>query len=171
MAANPAATWWVVGPPPERSGPGQVVQVANGSAEYNALLNFQTLTIHGHVVTRYYGPFASEADAKKAHPVAGLAWIGTLIGAAAGAGGAAAGGNGAQVPQAAAGGSAAGGAAGDAAASGINAIGDFFNRLSQANTWLRVVKVVVGGALLLEGILRMTGAQTTIVSAAKRALL
>lgn len=36
--------------------------------------------------------------------------------------------------------------------SGINAIGDFFNRLTQAQTWIRVGEVVAGGLLLYLGL-------------------
>ena len=39
---------------------------------------------------------------------------------------------------------------------GINAIGDFFTRLSQGNTWLRVGEVLAGGLLLTAGVIAIT---------------
>jgi len=36
--------------------------------------------------------------------------------------------------------------------SGINAVGDFFNKLSQPNTWIRVAEFTAGGVLLIVGL-------------------
>lgn len=41
---------------------------------------------------------------------------------------------------------------------GLAAIGDFFSRITEANTWIRLVKVVVGGVLVIAGLVHMTGA-------------
>jgi hypothetical protein len=51
---------------------------------------------------------------------------------------------------------------------GINAIGDFFNRLTDKNTWIRFAKIVVGGALLIIGLAHMTGADNAVASAARK---
>jgi hypothetical protein len=44
---------------------------------------------------------------------------------------------------------------------GINAVGDFFMRLTQANTWLRIGEVAIGILLLAVGIASMTHAIPT----------
>jgi hypothetical protein len=54
---------------------------------------------------------------------------------------------------------------------GINAIGNFFNNLGNSNTWIRVAKVAVGGALLIIGLAHMTGATNSIATAARKAPL
>ena len=51
---------------------------------------------------------------------------------------------------------------------GLSSIGDFFQRLTQANTWIRIAKAVVGGALVLIGLAHMTGASDAISSAARK---
>jgi len=51
---------------------------------------------------------------------------------------------------------------------GVNAIGDFFSRLSQASTWIRVTEVVLGAALLLIGLAKLA-AGTSIGKAAIKA--
>lgn len=51
---------------------------------------------------------------------------------------------------------------------GVGAIGDFFNRLTQGNTWLRVGEVVVGLMILYIG-LKATTAQTPVGNAVKSA--
>lgn len=50
---------------------------------------------------------------------------------------------------------------------GVAAIGDFFSRLTEANTWLRVGEVVLGIILLGIGVARITGAQNAISSVVK----
>jgi hypothetical protein len=51
--------------------------------------------------------------------------------------------------------------------SGLAAIGDFFGRLSEGNTWIRVGKVAVGGALLMIGLAHMTGAENKVAQIAR----
>lgn len=41
---------------------------------------------------------------------------------------------------------------------GITAIGDFFQRLTQANTWIRIGEVVIGILLIAVGISKISGA-------------
>lgn len=50
---------------------------------------------------------------------------------------------------------------------GLAAIGDFFGRLSEANTWLRVGEVLIGIILLGIGVARITGAQNIVSTAVK----
>jgi hypothetical protein len=54
------------------------------------------------------------------------------------------------------------------ALSGIDAIGAFFNALGDANTWIRVSKVVVGGLLLVIGLVHITGADNAVASLARK---
>lgn len=53
----------------------------------------------------------------------------------------------------------------------LAAIGDFLARLADASTWVRVAKVVVGGALLLIGLAHITGADNAVAAAARKAPL
>lgn len=58
--------------------------------------------------------------------------------------------------------------------SGLAAIGDFFQRLTQAGTWIRVGEVLLGAALIIVGLARMasgTAAGRTAVKAAKVAAI
>jgi hypothetical protein len=41
--------------------------------------------------------------------------------------------------------------------SGINAVGDFFQRLTQGSTWIRIAEVVIGFLLLTVGLSKLTG--------------
>ena len=52
--------------------------------------------------------------------------------------------------------------------SGINAIGQFFNNLTHANTWIRVAKVIIGGALVIVGLVHITGVGGTAADAARK---
>jgi hypothetical protein len=45
---------------------------------------------------------------------------------------------------------------------GINAVGGFFNGLTEAGTWIRVAKVVIGATLIIVGLARLTGADKAI---------
>lgn len=49
----------------------------------------------------------------------------------------------------------------------LKSIGDFFGRLTEASTWIRIGKVLVGGALLLIGLAHITGADNQIANAAR----
>ena len=52
--------------------------------------------------------------------------------------------------------------------SGLNAIGAFFNDLTSSNLWIRAAKIIVGGALLIVGLVHITGADNAIASAARK---
>jgi hypothetical protein len=54
--------------------------------------------------------------------------------------------------------SVAAGAAADAGLTGLNAIGDFASRLTQAHTWERVAEVLLGVILIAVGLAHMTRA-------------
>jgi O6-methylguanine-DNA--protein-cysteine methyltransferase len=50
---------------------------------------------------------------------------------------------------------------------GLSQIGDFFSALSQKNTWVRVLKIMVGGTLVIVGLAHMTGASNAVATAAR----
>src|ERR1700722_14753379 len=50
------------------------------------------------------------------------------------------------------------------------ALTGFISSLENSGTWVRVAKVVIGGALVIIGLARMTGADGAVGSAAKRAV-
>ena len=50
----------------------------------------------------------------------------------------------------------------------LGEIGDFFNALTQKNTWIRIAKVVIGGSLLIIGIAHMTGAEDVVSRTARK---
>jgi hypothetical protein len=57
---------------------------------------------------------------------------------------------------------------------GLAAVGDFFQRLTQAGTWARVGQVVLGAALIIIGLARMasgTAAGSAAVKAGKAAAI
>lgn len=51
---------------------------------------------------------------------------------------------------------------------GLGQIGGFFSSLSQKNTWIRVLKVVAGGALVIIGLSHMTGSSDAVSTAARK---
>jgi len=51
--------------------------------------------------------------------------------------------------------------------SGLAAIGAFFAGLSEKNTWVRVAKVVVGGAMVLIGLAKLTGLDDKVAGLGK----
>jgi hypothetical protein len=51
---------------------------------------------------------------------------------------------------------------------GLAAIGQFFTSLGEANTWIRVAKVVVGGVMLIVGLVHITGAGGGLADAARK---
>lgn len=50
-------------------------------------------------------------------------------------------------------------------------VGDFLGKLGQANTWLRVLKVVIGVVLVIVGLVQLTHAQKLIETAGEAAAL
>lgn len=49
----------------------------------------------------------------------------------------------------------------------LGEIGDFFSRLTQANTWIRIGKILLGGALVLIGLAHLTGAENKVMDVAR----
>ena len=50
----------------------------------------------------------------------------------------------------------------------LAAIAGFFSALGNANTWIRVAKVVVGGVLLIVGLVHITGVDNAAASVARK---
>lgn len=50
--------------------------------------------------------------------------------------------------------------------SGINAVGDFANKLTQANTWLRIAEGLLGIVLIAVALAKLTGVDNAIQKAA-----
>jgi hypothetical protein len=53
-------------------------------------------------------------------------------------------------------------------AQGINAVGNFFNKLSEGNVWLRIGEFVLGAALLAVALGKLTGVDTGVINVAKK---
>ena len=53
------------------------------------------------------------------------------------------------------------------ALSGLDAIGNFFSQLGQANTWIRIGEVLLGIVLIGIGLARITGTQNAVSSIVK----
>lgn len=56
----------------------------------------------------------------------------------------------------------------EAPLTGIDAVGAFFNDLTNSGTWIRVAKVLVGGLLLVIGLVHITGADNAVASVARK---
>jgi hypothetical protein len=155
--------WFVVAPAGESEGSfldpkipanTRLAEVAVGSAAYNAWVNNGSYDGWEVVI----GPFSTEAQAKAAHPPAGLSAI--LTAAELGA---------TTAVQSAAGGEP--NLPGPEISNPLDAlvqIGDFFGTLTQANTWVRVAKVLIGATLVIVGIAHMTGSDHVIAQAARK---
>jgi hypothetical protein len=51
---------------------------------------------------------------------------------------------------------------------GVAAIGDFFQRLTQENTWIRTAEVVIGALLIISGLMKLSGAGADIGDIVKK---
>jgi hypothetical protein len=58
-----------------------------------------------------------------------------------------------------------------AAESAATAVPDFLSRLTSANLWIRVLKVVVGLVMIISGLVQLTHASKLLGPAAKAAVL
>ena len=61
------------------------------------------------------------------------------------------------------------GSAAQATHTGIDAVGAFFNRLTEANTWLRIAEGALGIILIAVALAKLTGADNAIAKTAKTA--
>jgi hypothetical protein len=51
---------------------------------------------------------------------------------------------------------------------GLSQVGDFFDALTQRNTWIRVAKILVGGVLVIIGLAHISGAGNAVATVAKK---
>lgn len=51
---------------------------------------------------------------------------------------------------------------------GVAAIGDFFSRLTQGNTWIRAGEVILGVMLIISGVMKLSGADSDIKDIIKK---
>lgn len=146
--------WWVVVPPAEQNastipGDAKIISTPEGSAAYNTLLNTDsgTVQVGGQPYVRYMGPFATKADAQNAKP-GNLTIVPGYTVTPSG-----------QV---------------QGPLSGLAAIGDFFSKLGQANTWLRVAEVLLGAGIIIVALAKLasdTPAGRAAVKAGKAAAI
>jgi len=157
--------WFVVAPVGESQGTflnpkvpdnSRLAEVATGSAAYNAWVN--NGSYDGWQVVM--GPFSTEAQAKAAHPPAGLNAILTAADLGATAAAQSALGSEPNLP-------------GPTISNPLAALGNFFGDLTQRNTWLRILKVMSGIALIVIGLNHLSGNTITgtAASTAKKAIL
>jgi len=156
-----ATVWWWIKPANESDANGRpkdavLISDSDTSQQYNTLLNSGNITYQGKEYNRTQGPFNTKADALKAP--AGGGSILQQIQAGLGAGlksdvGAL--GTGARAAQ---------------AAKNIPTLGSFLAMLTDKNLWIRVVKIIAGGAMLIVGLAKLTGADKTAGSLAARAV-
>ena len=152
--------WWVISPENESQGSTldptvpagtKIVSTTKGSAEDNAFMNLDSY--NGYV--RFMGPFTSKSAASSAKPPGGLTEIGNLLNLA-GTGAAS---------------EAAGGVSNFTGSTNpLDALGDianFFDTLTQANTWKRV-GLVVGGLIVVGLSLKAAISGQTPAQAAKQ---
>jgi hypothetical protein len=151
--------WFVVAPVGESQGSflnpkvpdnSRIAEVATGSAAYNAWVN--NGSYEGWQVVM--GPFSSEAQAKAAHPPAGLNAILT------------AGELGAQTAAQSALGSEPN-LPGPTISNPLAQLGTFFGDLTNRNTWLRVLKGLAGFALIVVGVIHLSGVASAASQAAR----
>jgi hypothetical protein len=147
--------WWVLVPRlSEQNVAGTVadafiVSTPQGSAADKTLLGTDSgqVTVGGRSGYRRAGPFTSQAAAQ-AYLKVGAQNTGTQI-------------PGVDITP-------SGGVTASNPLQGLAAIGDFFSRLTQASTWIRVAKVISGGLLLVIGLVHITGADNKVASIARK---
>lgn len=149
-----ATKWFVLAPEGESQGSltspvvpaGTIlISISDSDPQFAVIEALNPVTINGKQYVRFMGPFDSKAAAKAAVPPSGWAAIKVLAGATISAGATAVGGG---VPSVTGTGN---------PLSGLAAIGDFFSRLTQGATWIRVAEVLIGAALLLGALNKALG--------------
>jgi hypothetical protein len=133
------------------------VSTTKGSAEDNAFMNLNSY--NGYV--RFMGPFSSKSAAENASPPSGGQAIGDILGLIGGSASNQAGG---QPITNATGGNAG---SGDNPLAALGDIANFFDTLTQANTWKRV-GLVAGGLIVVGLSLKAAISGQTPVEAAKQ---
>jgi hypothetical protein len=149
-----ANTWWIVVPSVAEQNvqatpkDAIIAEVPDTSQQYRIWLNTDSggATYQGKTYYRRQGPFTSLKDAQGAFKTGATNANSPIPGVQITPGGSLTPAN--PIP-------------------GLTQIGDFFAALTQANTWIRVAKIVIGGALLIAGIAHITGADNAIARTAR----
>lgn len=179
--------WWVISPAGMNQGSALdptvpqgtiIISLQIGSADDKSLSGGQggflgigtsgpgAITYNGQQYIAFMGPFPTKQAAESAKPPSGIGAIGAIIAGSLGAAstlnpllaGAAATANAAQ-------------SAGTATGTAVPGLSDFFNNLTQANTWLRVAEGILGIMLIAVAIGKMTGTDNLISSTIKKRIL
>lgn len=171
---SPASGWFIIAPFGASTGSGPGGSIPRGSKAYHATghsytvlnddftsNNATAVVIGGKRWEVVMGPFTTQQEALSSAPPGTLSILaGVATAAVAGA-------TGNRNP---AGAFNAGQQAAAGALSGLSAIGDFFTRLESGNLWVRVVKIVAGGSLLVAALVHMTGAGGAAASTLRKIL-
>lgn len=156
-----ATSWWLISPVGESQGTASAPVVPVGTilystpasgATYTTLLNDGTITVNGKQYQTFTGPFPSEAAAKSSKLVSGLSWIGTELEAGVGT-----------ITNT--GVNAEGNTASDVGGGGVAGLNNLLNLPTFENLrpfMVRVVKVVLGGVLIIAGMTMLVKQETNI---------
>jgi len=147
--------WWVVGSQAEqgdssRPADARLISTPDSGAEYNALVTGGSY----NGLYRYQGPFTSQSAAQSATASPSVSGLQELEAGTQAAGDES--GN----PIAEAAGLAAGGTSD--LTNPLQFLGDIaniFGDLTEASTWIRFAKIVVGGTLIIVGVAHLSGAE------------
>jgi hypothetical protein len=150
-----AETWWIVVPSVAEQDTAAtpkdavIAEVADTSQQYQTWLDTDSggATYQGKTYYRRQGPFTSLAAAQAAYKTGATNAASPVPGIDITPGGSLTPAN--PIP-------------------GLTQIGDFFAALTQANTWIRVAKVLGGGLLLVIGIAHITGAGNAVAQTARK---
>ena len=153
-----ATVWWWVVPPSEagsasRPANAQLVSTPDSGPAYSAWVTGGTY----QGLTRFQGPFTSKADAQKAPPGGGSTLDQIKAGLGAGL-------------KSDVGALGTGTRAAQTVTKALPSIGQFLAMLTDKNLWIRVVKIIAGGAMLIVGLAKLTGADKTAGSLASKAV-
>ena len=142
------------------------IGVPTGSSQYTTIngdVNGTGFPYDGKTYDLWNGPFSSEAEAKASvGGASGWSYAGVLGALALN-----------EISKSTTGESASTGTATKAGASAGNAITSvtqFLQGLTSASLWIRVAKIVVGGALVIVGVAHLTGVDNKVISGATKAL-
>jgi len=149
--------WWVVKPAEQnaasRPNDAQLVSTPDSGPAYDAWI--QNGTYQGR--SRFQGPFTSKADAQKAPPGGGSTLDQVKAGLGAGL-------------QSDVGALGVANRAKNAVGNPLDFLASFLATLTDKNLWIRIVKIIAGGAMLIVGLAKLTGADKTAGSLAGKAV-
>jgi len=157
-----ATVWWWIKPASESDANGRpkdavLISDSDSSQQYNTLLNSGNITYQGKQYNRTQGPFNSKAEAQTAPPGGGSTLDQVKAGIGAGL-------------QTDVGILGTGTRAAQKVKAAVPSVAGFLAMLTDKNLWIRIVKIIAGGAILLVGLAKLTGADKTAGSIAAKAV-